>query len=186
MNPEPERIAATVVAEIELRGLSYAIGGALAYGLWGIPCVMIDVDFDVFVAPTELDPLFDALSASGATVDRVALLRMADERGMVVVYIEGMRVDVFLPSIPFYADAERTRKLGPLHDRMAWFLSAEATCVFKLLFFRGKDIVDLERLVAVQGQRLDHAYVRRWMVEMMGESDERITRWDQLVHDFGR
>ena len=43
--------------------------------------------------------------------------------------------------------------------------------LFKLLFFRGKDIVDLERLVATQQDRLDHAYVRRWIVEMMGEED---------------
>ncbi|MFZ5476733.1 MAG: hypothetical protein ACOZNI_08160 [Myxococcota bacterium] len=48
-----------------------------------------------------------------------------------------------------------------------------------------KDIVDLERLVAVQGAKLDAGYVRRWMVEMMGEQDERVTRWDQLVRDFG-
>ena len=40
-----------------------------------------------------------------------------------------------------------------------WFLSAEALCVFKLIFFRGKDVVDLERLVAVQGTALDATYV---------------------------
>jgi hypothetical protein len=53
--------------------------------------------------------------------------------------------------------------------------------VFKLLFFRGKDVVDLERLVAVMGPSLDAATVRRHMVEMMGEEDERTRTWDRLT-----
>ena len=54
----------------------------------------------------------------------------------------------------------------------------------KLLFFRGKDLVDLERLVAVQGAKLDSGYVRRHLVEMMGEDDVRVAKWDELVRDF--
>jgi len=56
--------------------------------------------------------------------------------------------------------------------------------VFKLLFFRIKDRGDLERLVAVRGARLDRAYVRRWMVDMMGEDDERVRAWDDIVERF--
>lgn len=49
----------------------------------------------------------------------------------------------------------------------------------------GKDVVDLERLVAVRGADLDHACVRRGMVDMMGEGDERVRRWDGLVARLG-
>ena len=55
--------------------------------------------------------------------------------------------------------------------------------MFKLLFFRGKDLVDLERLVAVH-QGLDCAYVRRWIVDMMGADDDRVHRWDAIVQRF--
>ena len=44
-------------------------------------------------------------------------------------------------------------------------------------------MVDLQRLLAVQGRRLDTAYVRRHVVEMMNEDDERVARWDELVAD---
>ena len=64
-----------------------------------------------------------------------------------------------------------------------WFLSAEALAIFKLLFFRTKDIADLERLLAVSP--LDRAYVRRELVEMMSEDDVRVARWDELVRSFG-
>ena len=49
---------------------------------------------------------------------------------------------------------------------------------------RGKDRVDLERFVAARAGRLDHAYIRRWMVDMMGD-DERVIAWDNLVERFG-
>ena len=55
--------------------------------------------------------------------------------------------------------------------------------MFKLLFFRGKDRVDLERLIAVRPE-LDRGYVRRWIVEMMGDADERVAAWDEMVERF--
>jgi hypothetical protein len=65
-----------------------------------------------------------------------------------------------------------------------YFLSPEALAVFKLLFFRTKDIADLERLVAVR--EIDARYVRDAIVEMMGHDDERVARWDALVREFAR
>jgi hypothetical protein len=68
----------------------------------------------------------------------------------------------------------------------AWFLSAEALSFFKLMFFRSKDIADLERLIGSVGRRLDAAYVRRWIVDTMGEDDERVKKWDALCAQFWR
>jgi hypothetical protein len=56
--------------------------------------------------------------------------------------------------------------------------------VFELLFFRIEDRGDLERLVAVRGRDFEHGYVRRWIVEMMGEDDERVRAWDDIVARF--
>jgi hypothetical protein len=101
--------------------------------------------------------------------------------GMFVGTLDGMRIDVFTPSIPFSRDAERTRTTLTSPEGSYDFLAPEAIVVFKLLFFRGKDRVDLERFVAMRGARLDRAYVRRWIVEMMGETDERVVLWDALT-----
>lgn len=121
------------------------------------------------------------LQAAGLEIDREAAL-IADREGSVLIgRFAGMRVDLFTPSIPFSWEAMRTRRrlAGPSGE--ADYLSAEATAIFKLLFFRDKDLLDLAKLLAVQGTDLDAPYVRRWMVEMMGESDERIVKWDDLV-----
>ena len=59
--------------------------------------------------------------------------------------------------------------------------SAEAIAIFKLLFFRPKDLADLERLNAVQGAHLQRDYVRAWIVDMMGPDDDRVQAWDRIV-----
>ena len=92
-----------------------------------------------------------------------------------------MRIDVFVPSIPIYAEAAKRVQKALLLGRPISILSAEDLAVFKLLFFRAKDVTDVERLLAFQGRRLDAAYVRRWLVTLVGGEDERVVRWDGLV-----
>lgn len=104
---------------------------------------------------------------------------------MIVLRLAELRIDVFTPSIAFSWEAARTRVRQRIGGQDVWFLSAEALCVFKLLFFRGKDVVDLERLVAVQGAAVDAAYVRRHIADMLGEDDPRMATWDRLWHDHG-
>lgn len=168
---------------LERHGVSYALGGALAYGQYGIPRATNDVDVNVFVGVDALAPIFAALRSLGIEVDEGAARTGAEVEGLFIVRLAGYRIDVFVPSIDFAWEAERTRVRRTVDGRSVWFLSPEALCVFKLLFFRGKDVVDLERLIAVQGTALDGPYVRARIVEMLGEQDPRVATWDRLWAD---
>jgi len=169
---------------LETAGIPYAIGGALALAVAGVPRGTADVDVNVFIADDRIDALINVLCQLGIEIDKAAAVERARRDGMFVGRWDGMRIDVFLPSIPFSQEAGQTRKRLTDGDGWSgWFLSAEAISVFKLLFFRGKDLIDLERLVAVRDE-LDHAYVRRWIVDMMGEEDDRVRRWDAIVQRF--
>lgn len=186
----PERSAAEAARAIadllEERGYEYAIGGALALGVAGVPRGTIDVDINVFVAQSEVEALARTMTELGIEIDIGAAVARSERDGMFVGVWDGMRIDVFIPSIPFSHEAGLRRIRVTADD--GWtgtFLSAESVSVFKLLFFRGKDVVDLERLVAVRGEDLDCAYIRRWVVEMMGEDDARVRRWDEIVDRFG-
>ena len=177
--------AAQRIAEaLEAAELPHAIGGALALAIAGVPRGTVDVDINVFVDVSRVGDVIDALVPLGIDVHRDTARARALRDGMFVARWDGMRIDVFLPSIPFAHEAHRTRvQIVDDEGWTGWFLSAESVCVFKLLFFRGKDIVDLERLVAVRPE-LDDAYVRRWIVEMMGDDDARTARWDDIVARF--
>lgn len=125
------------------------------------------------------------LADFGIDLDVSTAVAHAYRDGMFVGSWGGMKIDVFVPSIPFSREAERTRiRVTSSDGWTGWFLSAEGLTIFKLLFFRGKDLVDLERLVAVRGDALDHAYIRDWIIQMMGEDDVRVARWDELVARF--
>ncbi len=186
---EAERGAAEAAQRIALAleqaELPYAIGGALALAIAGVPRGTADVDVNVFVEEARLADVVVVLHSLGVEIDARAAATRALRDGMFVGRWDGMRIDVFFPSIPFSREAERTRiRVTDRAGWSGWFLSAEALAVFKLLFFRGKDIVDLERLVAVHAE-LDHGYVRKWIVDMMGRDDERTRRWDAIVERFG-
>jgi hypothetical protein len=169
-----------IARALERAAVPYALGGALAYGQYGIPRATNDVDVNVFVGPASLHPVADALRSLGITVDDEAARQAAEAEGLIVLRYEDLRLDVFTPSIAFSWEAERTRVQHTIDDTSVWFLSVEALCVFKMLFFRGKDVVDIERLIAVQRDAIDRAYVRAWLVDMMGADDPRVATWDRL------
>lgn len=174
-----------IARALEADQIPYALGGALALGAHGVPRGTLDVDINVFVDDATLPRLVACLRALGVDLELEIALRSAARDGMFIGHWAGMRIDVFTPSIPFAHEAGRTRVL--LTDRSGqsiWFLSSEAIAVFKLLFHRPKDVADLERLCAVQGPALNRAYVRDWIVEMLGPADERVATWDR-VSRFG-
>lgn len=173
--------AMTLACALEQHGVRYAIGGALAYGVWGIPRATMDVDINVFVSAEKLAPVLDAIRSIGGRVDDQQAELGAKANGMFMARLGSFRLDVFTDSIPFCEEAARTRVLVSANGQEAWFLSAEALSVFKMMFFRPKDIIDLERLIEVRGSALDTAYIRSHLIDMVGPGDERISRWDALT-----
>lgn len=185
MTSSAPALARRLADALEGAGIPYAVGGALALGVWGFPRATNDVDLDIFVAPADLAPVFEILAQAGCQVVPETALASAQARGDFQVRLEGMRIDVFVPSIPLHDDARRRIRQAPLEGRPAWFLSPEDLVVFKLLFFRTKDLLDIERLVAFCGEGFDRGYVRRWLVDLVGDADERVARWDRLLEDLG-
>lgn len=168
-----------LVAALDRTGRDYAIGGAIALGAWAAPRATKDIDVTLWCTEDEVREALVELVEAGAAGDVDALVRQSAERGLAVMSWRGIRLDVFTPSIDFYEEALRRRVLRDLpFIGKVWILSAEVLAVFKLLFNRPKDWVDIASLVGVQGSALDKSWVRAQLVSMVGEEDERIARWD--------
>ena len=177
---DPAEVAVRIARQLDAASIPYAIGGAIAYGFWGNPRGTRDLDVNLFVPVDRAGPALDALAAAGVQMDRDAALRTGRERGDARGFYEDVPIDFFFVSIPLHeAAAARTVEVTLLGGRIR-ILSAEDLVVFKLLFFRGKDIVDVERIVALQEDRLDRDYVRRWLVECVGNDAERVRKWDEI------
>jgi hypothetical protein len=156
---------------LDSAGMPYAIGGALALGVHGVSRSTQDVDVNVFVKPDELERLLQVLTANGVTVDREK------------AFSEGLNDGIFFTwshthrrvSAEHRAVLRSAANPGPDSDsgQPTWFLSTELLSCFKLLFFRAKDLLDLERLVAANAE-LGVERVRSLIVEAMGVDDERV------------
>jgi hypothetical protein len=179
--PSAPEVARRLADALEAARIPYAVGGALAYGLHAPPRATNDVDLNIFVEPDALAQVLQVLTTAGAQVDAAAATASARDRGDFAVRFGGMRVDVFVLSIALSASAATRVQRGVLLGRPIMMLSAEDLVLFKLLFFRGKDVSDVERLVAFQGATLDHGYIRGWLVDMLGEDDERLRTWDRIA-----
>jgi hypothetical protein len=75
----------------------------------GDPRGTYDVDINLFVDHEGLEQALDVLERAGVTIDRAAA-HQADQEGDVLVgWCDGLRVDLFTPSIPFAWEAQKTR-----------------------------------------------------------------------------
>ena len=176
-------IALRCVEALEADGIPCAVGGAIALGFWCPPRATLDVDLNIFVSADDVHRALAPLLALGVQgeMDTMKARLQQGEAGM--LYLDGVRLDIFLPSIPFYAEAARRVVRLKFLGRTLPVLSAETLAVFKMLFFRKKDLADLERLLAFQGPALDAMWVRAQLADMMGDDDERVAAWDRLVAD---
>lgn len=68
-------IGLAIAQTLESRNVEYALGGALAYGVWALPRATKDVDLNLFVAPEQLPDALDALAAAGVAFDRTEARR---------------------------------------------------------------------------------------------------------------
>ena len=159
---------------LEAHGIDYAIGGALAYGVWGIARGTVDADINVF--PDDEQRLVTALREVPLEFDPDQV-----DEGTIFARYGNIRVELFLPTLEFSNRVARPTRVRLNHrGQDVWFLSAEAIAFYKLLFFRDQDMVDLEGLLWTQLD-LDLGLVRTWMVDTMGAGDPRIAAWDRLV-----
>lgn len=162
-------------------GHDYALGGAIALGFWGTPRGTLDVDLTLFLPLDQPHECLRLLRGIGCDVNEPAALASLREHGFCKVTNAGLVVDVFLPSIPFYDEARKRRSRRPIAEQEVWVWDAETLTVFKMMFFRLKDLADVEQILRSQGARLDRDWIRHHLEAMYGRRDPRIARWDELV-----
>lgn len=181
--PNAAVVAAEVAEALESRQVDYAIGGALALGFWGEPRGTLDVDVTLFLPLDDTEGCLQLLRAIGCEFDSTEATSLLREHHFCRAIRDGRRVDVFLPMHEFYQVARDRRVRTELEGRQVYVWSAEVLAVFKMMFFREKDILDAKQIVQIQADQLDRDWIRERLVEIFGPRDPRIPAWDKLVAD---
>ncbi|HLQ45332.1 MAG TPA: hypothetical protein VK137_11425 [Planctomycetaceae bacterium] len=179
--PRSTLVAQELAAALDQQGQEYAFGGALALGFWGTPRGTLDVDLTLFISPKHPTECLWLMTQVGCQVDSKSATESLIELGFCHASFAGTRVDVFVPTIPFYDLAKQRRRQVTLGSQPIWIWDAETLAVFKMMFFRTKDIADLENILEMQGAVFDRTWVREQIVNIFGNRDPRLSEWDRLV-----
>jgi hypothetical protein len=184
--PSALDVARRIADALEAADVRHALGGALALGIHLGSRLPLDVasgggEVEVVVDLESLDATFQALERTGVPVERDAARRSIAACGDFQTKLVGVKITVFVPSVPLSAAAERRLARAELAGRPAWVLSPVGLAIFKLVLFRPKDRADVERLVTARRGSMDLDFVRGWLVGLVGAEDARILAWDRIV-----
>jgi hypothetical protein len=167
-----ERIIA-IAASLDGAGVDWALGGALALAYaTEEPRATRDIDVNVFVPATGADDVFAALPPGVAhgPGDRQAAL--ADDQ--VRLWWEGTPVDLFFATGPFHYDVARRCRAVPFAGHTVRVLAPDDLAVFKALFDRPRDWVDIDAMAACGS--LDPVAAAGALASVVGGDDPRVGR----------
>lgn len=176
-------VAKRLAEQLESRGHEYAVGDAIALGYWAVPRGTVDVDLTLYLPPERPSECIWLLHDMGCEFFAAEATESLREHGFCSVRYAGMRLDVFLPIVPFYEAARTRRKRLELAGQPIVIWDAESLAVFKMMFFRRKDLADVEQILRTQGGQFDRPWVREQLVVMYGVGDPRLSAWDELVRE---
>lgn len=161
-----------VHAALDRARIPHAIGGAIALGYCTLePRGTRDVDVNVFVGPERakevLAALPDGVEFTGESLEK------AERDGQVRLRWGITPVDIFLSVLPFHDHVEEHVRRVPFEGHTIPVLSCTGLAVFKAMFDRPRDWVDIEAMAEARSLDIDEA--KRWVLEMAGE-DERVEK----------
>lgn len=161
-----------VAASLDASGVPWAFGGALALAYaTSEPRGTRDIDVNVFVVADHAAEVFASLPSGvdHAEADLLAASRDAQVR----LFWGHTPVDVFFAADPFHFEAAHRCRVVPFSDRSIRVLGAEDLAVFKALFDRPKDWVDIASMA--EARALDIATAAGRLESLLGD-DSRVAR----------
>ena len=80
-------------------------------------------------------------------------------------------------------DGDKFRSKLVKIDRPIMVWDAESLTVFKMMFFRRKDLADVEQILRTQAEQFDRLWVRQQLAGMYGPGDPRLSTWDEMARE---
>jgi hypothetical protein len=156
------------------RNIPYVIIGGIAVQRWGEPRLTIDVDLAILLrAGAEEQSLREIVAAFPPRLkDAVAF---ALEHRVLPIEVPGASPADLSLALPGFEEDAIARavdyEVGP--GRAVRLCTAEDLVVYKCVAGRPQDVLDVEGIVARQGDALDAAHIRRWLGEFAEVTGDR-------------
>jgi len=172
----PEKIVA-IHHNLDRAKIAHAFGGALALAYYAEPRTTIDIDINVFAAPTAYAAVEDALAPLGVDdIDPV----LVERDGQCRSWWGRTPIDLFFAYDEIHRAMRREARMVPFGEDRLPVLAPEHLLVCKVIFDRPKDWLDIEQML-VCVEDLDLAEIRMWLDRIVGSDDPRMQRLDALL-----
>ena len=173
MLPEPIAVTLQVIDALEQVGAAYVIGGSLASTVHGVVRTTLDTDIVADLNLQQARPFADLLAGTFyLDIDSIHDAIRKHSSFNVIHLATMFKVDVFIPKgRPFdrqQLDRRQPWVADPDSGRIIYVATPEDTILAKLAWYRLGDEIsdrqwrDILGVLAVQGDRLDFAYMRQW------------------------
>ena len=175
-----ERLIAVHEA-LERGGFEHAIGGAIALSTHiRDPRTTRDIDLNIIANPARPEPLLACLPSEIQIHGGARNELMRDGQTRLIWPDPRTPVDIFLPQHPVFhhSVAARAQPIDFFGTPIK-VLAATDLMVFKMLFNRGKDWVDIIEIVRAGTADTDEA--KGWIAELLGEDDSRIATLNEII-----
>jgi hypothetical protein len=160
--------------------IPHAIGGAIALGYCTLePRGTRDLDVNVFVGPERAKEVLAALPPQ-VEFDG-SRLEQLERDGQTRLRSGPTPVDIFLSVVPFHDDVEAHVRQVPFEGQSIPILSCTALAVFKAMFSRPQDWVDIEKMI--EARKIDLDEVVAWVSDMAGADSDETARLIALRSD---
>lgn len=163
-------------------GIPHAFGGAIALAYCTHdPRATSDLDINIFVPPTDSRRVVTALppAVRHRQRDTAALRR----EGQVRLWWDRTPIDIFLNTHSFHEDAAKSCRNVPFEGEQIPIISCESLAVFKAMFNRPKDWVDIDEMV--HAGAIHPAVIAATVHSILG-SDPRVERLLAISIDGSR
>jgi len=162
-------------------GIAYYVTGSMASNFWGIPRTTHDLDFVVQIPPNAI-PKIVAEFSSDFYIEETAVRAAYSppHQFNAIDTRSSLKVDFWLPRAePFDREMFSRRTQVMFSGVTAWIATPEDVILHKLVWNQmspsERQLGDAAGIRAVQGERLDNAYLQRWAAELdVQESLRRI------------
>ncbi len=155
----------SVVAALDAAGVPFMLTGSLAAAYHGAGRATMDIDLVIDPTPPQLQALVRSLEGSGVYVSRDAADEALTHRSMfnVVDPASGWKADLIIRKSRPFSDTELARRQAADYEGCAlWVAKLE----WAKLGGSGRQLEDVAALLRIQAERLDRAYLERWVGEL--------------------
>jgi predicted nucleotidyltransferase len=168
VSPPPDaltRLLAHLTHGLESRHIPFMLIGGQAVLLHGRPRLTDDVDATLGVGPDQLARVLEACASIGLQPLPADVPGFVAETFVLPTHhpASALRVDLIFSTLPYETEAIKRAIRVRIGNADVPFATAEDLLVHKLFAGRPRDLEDAVSVIRRQGDRIDWAYVTRWV-----------------------